>query len=67
MGGLAAMIPQPQPEAAKWQYADEIKTKAQAVLDRATAGEKVSAKVIAVVKLVMNGAATDDAQQDLLG
>lgn len=67
MGGLAAMIPQPEPQPSVWEYDAEIIAKAQAVLDRATAGEKVPAKVIAVAKLVMNGAATDDAQIALLG
>ncbi|AYA11475.1 MULTISPECIES: hypothetical protein [Enterobacter] len=67
MGGLAAMIPQPEQEASKWEYDAEIIAKAQAALDRATAGEKVPAKTIAVAKLVLAGAATDDAQQALLG
>lgn len=67
MGGIAAMIPQPEPQPTVWEYDAEIVAKAEAALEKANKGEKVPAKVIAVAKLVMNGAATDDAQIALLG
>ena len=67
MGGLAELLPQPQEEAPVWTYDDEIITKAKAVLENADKGQKVPAKTINAAKLVLAGAATDDAQLALLG
>lgn len=65
MGSIAELIKEEPPLVV--EYSEELQQKAKEALDKATAGEKVPAKVIQVAKLVMNKAPTDEAQQALLG